>query len=112
VALQLERRGDTTLARIAAAPGLASGAALAGWWAVVEDGHTSRVRSGENAGEWLRHDHVVRHYEPVTGWAAAAGAERSLKLPAADPAHPRRVVFVVHEATGQKRPLQALSLGC
>jgi hypothetical protein len=112
VALQLERRGEIAIARVEAAAGASAAVALAGWWAVVEDGHTSRVRSGENAGELLRHDHVVRHYEPVAGWPAAAGAERSLKLPAADPAHPRRVVFVVHEAAGQKRPVQALALAC
>lgn len=30
------------------------------WWAVLEDGHASEVKAGENHGVTLRHDHVVR----------------------------------------------------
>ncbi|RVT48913.1 DUF1223 domain-containing protein [Rubrivivax albus] len=80
-----------------------------GYWAVVEDGHRSRVTAGENWGETLGHDHVVRLYQPVSAWQ---GARRwTLDLPPADPAHPRRVVFVVADAVSQ-RPVQALGLGC
>jgi hypothetical protein len=110
VALELERQGDRLRARVSAASGPGVGAALAGFWVVLEDGHTSRVRAGENAGATLRHDRVVRDYRPLAAWPAAAPAEFALELPAADPAHPRRVVFVVHDTTPQRRPLQVLEL--
>ena len=48
-----------TIARPAEA---APAARLAGFWAVLEDGHSSRVKAGENAGETLKHDHVVALY--------------------------------------------------
>jgi hypothetical protein len=88
-----------------------SAARLAGYWAVLEDGHQSAVRSGENAGETLRHDHVVRLYQPVPGWAAAAGNRVQLQVSRGLPSFPRRVVFVVTDAATQ-RPVQAVALGC
>jgi hypothetical protein len=82
---------------------------LAGYWALLEDGHRSRVKAGENAGETLAHDHVVTLYRPLPAWTAAT-REFVLDLPAAtSPA--RRVAFVVTDAAGAK-PLQALALGC
>ncbi len=32
------------------------------YWTVTESGHSSKVKSGENSGELLKHDHVVRQY--------------------------------------------------
>lgn len=85
---------------------------LAGYWAVLEDGHASRVKAGENAGETLKHDHVVTLYKPVEAWPAGPEAKQlSLALPAAPAGISRRVAFVVTEA-GSHRPLQALTLGC
>jgi len=69
------------------------------------------VRAGENAGATLAHDHVVRLYQPVAGWAAAQGSGSRLSVSAGVPEHPRRVVFVVTDAATHK-PLQALALGC
>jgi hypothetical protein len=114
VAATLERHGQKVTARIPPTPGAVPGdGTLAAWWAVVEDGHSSRVRAGENAGELLRHDHVVRQLRPVPAWPARAGAEFGLELDAAaDPQHPRRVVLVVHAASGSPRPLQVAVLGC
>jgi hypothetical protein len=112
VALELERRGSRVVARAAAASGLPAGATLAGFWVLLEDGHTSRVRAGENAGATLRHDGVVRDYRPTPAWPAATASESAIELPAADPAHPRRIVFVVHDTGPQRRPLQALALAC
>jgi hypothetical protein len=112
VKLTLTRQGEQVVAEVAAAA--ANGAApagLSGYWAVLEDQHISRVRAGENAGETLRHDHVVRLHQPVVGWAAAQGTRSQLSVARGVPEHPRRVVFVVTDATGQ-RPLQAVALAC
>lgn len=107
--MTLAREGDEARVNVAALA--ADGRRLAGWWVVLEDGHSSHVRAGENAGETLRHDHVVRLYKPVTGWNAADGLKAGLVLPAAAPDHPRRIAFVVVDPATQ-RPLQALALAC
>ncbi len=107
-AVKLVRDGERISATVAPMPGAAR---LAGYWAVVEDGHLSAVAAGENAGETLRHDHVVRLYKPLPGWAAADGLKAELAAGRGVPAYPRRVVFVVADAATQ-RPLQAVSLGC
>jgi hypothetical protein len=108
VALALKREGNTVTASVG--PGSDR---LAGYWAVVEDGHSSRVRAGENAGETLKHDHVVTLYKPVDAWAARDAARQlSLTLPPATAGvNARRTVFVVTDAASQ-RPVQALALGC
>ena len=111
VALALKRDGNTVTASIGPAS-----ERLAGYWAVLEDGHSSRVKAGENAGETLKHDHVVTLYKPVETWAAREATKTlSLALPAATGgsggAAARRVVFVVTDAASQ-RPLQALALSC
>lgn len=109
VALTLTRDGDTVRAGVDPARG--APARLAGYWAVLEDRHASRVGAGENAGETLHHDHVVRLYRPVAEWRAEAGAQQQLDVSRGAPEHPRRVAFVVIDAdTG--RPVQAATLGC
>ena len=100
------RDGDTVTAQVGSAPG-----ALSGYWALVEDGHVSSVRAGENAGETLRHDHVVRRYEALPDWAGTQARQFQWRAPAASGPNPRRVVLVVTDAAS-KRPLQALALGC
>lgn len=107
--LALQRDGEIVTAQIAAAPG--GPARLDGYWAVLEDGHQSKVRAGENSGETLHHDHVVRLYKPVAAWAAAEGTRAQLTVSRGDAAFPRRVVFVVTDAATHK-PLQAVALGC
>ena len=102
--LKLSREGERAVAEIGAAEGRWSG-----YWALLEDGHRSRVASGENRGETLAHDHVVRLYRPVGEWSGAQRFE--LALPQVDAAHPRRIVFVITGAA-DLRPVQALSLGC
>lgn len=105
--LTLLREDDTVTAQIAPLPGRR----LAGYWAVLEDGHQSAVKAGENAGENLRHDHVVRLFQPVAAWAGAEGRRAQLQVSRGLPAYPRRVVFVVTDERTQQ-PLQALALGC
>lgn len=109
VALSLRREGATVTASVVRAAG---NDRLAGYWAVLEDGHSSRVKAGENAGETLKHDHVVTLYQPVEAWAPGAGAKQwSLALPPAAAGITRRVAFVVTDPASL-RPLQALALGC
>lgn len=81
-----------------------------GFWAVTEDRHSSRVRAGENAGETLRHDHVVRLWRPVDAWPAQSGLSTRLEVGRGVDEHPRRVVFVITDLAG-RRPLQAVALG-
>jgi hypothetical protein len=110
VALSLQRDGETYRARVNRLPG--APARLAGYWAVTEDGLRSDVRAGENAGAALRHDFVVRAYEPVAEWDAAPGRPVTLGFtpPPAVAAGPGRTVnfVVVEAATGH--PLQAARL--
>jgi hypothetical protein len=107
--VSLQREGGVVTAQVAATT--TGSARLAGYWAVLEDGHTTRVRAGENNGETLRHDHVVRLYQPLPAWAAAQPRTASLQVSTGVPEHPRRVVFVVTDAATQK-PLQAVALAC
>jgi len=79
------------------------------YWTVTEHGHSSRVKSGENAGETLKHDFVVRQYTPVGTYQGAQSL--SYFALAAQPNHPRQVNLVVSDARSGK-PLQAVSLGC
>jgi hypothetical protein len=107
IALSLAREGSSVRASVTAA----SGSRLAGYWAALEDGHSSRVKAGENAGETLAHDHVVTLYRPLAAWSAGATPTTfELPLPAAT-SPSRRIAFVVTDERGA-RPLQALTLGC
>jgi hypothetical protein len=105
--------GGPVLARVAPAAAGAQAAApmLAGYWAVVEHAHVSRVRAGENAGETLRHDHVVRLHHALPRFAAREGLESRLDVPPGEAATPRRIVFVV-TAEPEGRPVQAVALDC
>jgi hypothetical protein len=104
IAVALERDGTTVRARIEAP----AATALGGYWALLEDGHVSRVKAGENAGETLKHDHVVTLYRPLAAWTGPQTF--TLALPAAT-APSRRIAFVVTDGAGAK-PLQALALSC
>jgi hypothetical protein len=79
------------------------------FWTITEDGHFTKVKAGENRGEQLRHDYVVRQYEAV---AAQTGKARLVLKPlAAEATHKQRVNLVVTEVKTGK-VLQALSLKC
>jgi len=106
VRLALQRDGNAVTASVG--PGAQP---MAGYWAVVEDGHSSRVRAGENAGRTLVHDHVVTLYRPVDAWPAQSTRQLSLSVPPTAGTPARRIVFVVTDAVSQ-RPLQAVALGC
>jgi hypothetical protein len=116
--LQLRRDSNASVTLDVAADASRTGAfsgafsgSFAGYWAVLEDAHQSQVSAGENAGQALKHDHVVRLYQPVAAWPAGTAQRLSLAVNPGVPAHPRRVAFVLVDAATQK-PIQALSLGC
>jgi hypothetical protein len=118
VVVSLVREGENVIAQVSApvttnnGTGKALSGSLSAYWAVLEDGHQSKVRAGENRGETLNHDHVVRLYKAVPTWPAADGISTQLQVSRGVPEHPRRVVFVVTDAASQ-RPVQAVSLsGC
>jgi hypothetical protein len=83
--------------------------AWSAYWTVTEHGHSSKVKAGENAGELLQHDFVVRQYVPVGEYRGTSRV--TLRALPAQAAHPRQVNLVVVEPKSG-RPLQALSLGC
>ena len=107
-ALRLSRQGNVVTAQVAATPRSEPAGELAGYWAVLQDGLVSKVTRGENAGEDLRHDHVVSLYQPVPTWNAAQGGSAQLTLPAGSV---QRVAFVVTNP-GLTQPVQALVLHC
>ncbi|RZL35402.1 MAG: DUF1223 domain-containing protein [Rubrivivax sp.] len=81
------------------------------WWVRVEDGHQSRVRAGENRGETLNHDSVVREYARLPAWDGHARGEWPVPVHAGEPGHPSRWIAVASDAqTGAV--LQALEIGC
>lgn len=79
------------------------------YWTVTENGHSSKVRAGENAGALLEHDFVVRQYVPAGEYQGPS--RLSLRTVPGEPGHPRQVNLVVVEPRSG-RPLQALGLRC
>jgi hypothetical protein len=84
-------------------------AAWSAYFTVTEHGHVSRVTAGENKGETLAHDFVVRQYVPLGNYTGA----QKLKLStlSANDKNPRQINLVVTDSKTGK-PLQALSAGC
>jgi hypothetical protein len=86
LSLAAARSGDTLTVRVQALPGTPSGPSEPGdtlTLAVFEDGLSSPVTRGENAGATLRHDRVVRQWVGQIPFDAAAPAvERRIDLPA------------------------------
>jgi hypothetical protein len=123
VQLQAERlAGDQVRVRVTPLDALRPGAParLGLWWALLEDGHRSAVKAGENRGETLVHDHVVRRWvdegswSPSTAAAGAAGISREWLLTApraGEAGHAARLLLVVTDAASGT-PLQALQLDC
>lgn len=83
--------------------------AWSAYWTVTEHGHSSRVQTGENAGETLRHDFVVRQYTPVGRYQGAQLLRYSAISGVA--AHARQINIVVFDPKTAE-PLQGVSLSC
>ena len=106
--ISLRRTGapDSFEARVTPASGVGSWSA---YWSVTEHGHSSRVKAGENAGETLRHDFVVRQYTPVGRYQGSQTL--TFNAIAGQAAHPRQINLVVSDPQSGK-PLQGVSLHC
>jgi hypothetical protein len=88
---------------------LDAGARWSAYWTVTEHGHSSKVRAGENAGEFLQHDFVVRQYVPSGDYQGPA--RLVLHAVPGEAGHARQVNLVVYDKASGK-PLQALSVSC
>jgi len=103
------RQSDSTDAFEAQVMPVAASGAWKAYWTVTEHNHNSRVKAGENAGEFLKHDFVVRQYVQVGRYVGT----QTLKFYAipAQADHPRQINLVVSDVqTGE--PMQAVSLQC
>ena len=112
-AISLKQLGtDQFEASVTALPALLSGNWSA-YWTVTEHGHSSRVLSGENKGEFLKHDFVVRQYTQAGEYKTSDTQPQKLSFRsiAATPGHPRQVNLVVFDSKTGKT-LQAVSLQC
>jgi len=83
------------------------------YWSITENGYNSKVKAGENAGEFLQHDFVVRQYTPAGDYRTEPATPQRLTLRsiAPSPGHARQVNLVVFDPkTGGT--LQAVSARC
>jgi hypothetical protein len=87
----------------------AEASAWTAYWTVTEHGHSSRVSAGENRGEFLKHDFVVKQYAPVGRYQGVQSLQ--FYAIAAQAEHPRQINLVVSDAQSGE-PLQAVSLQC
>ena len=109
------RRIDAQRVAMQVLPMAGAPARLALWWALLEDGHVSAVRAGENQGVTLHHDHVVRQYGLLPAWAASTGQPAALAIDLAaaqEKGGPKARLLVVVTEASTGAPLQALQLSC
>lgn len=99
---------EATVTLLAAAPSVWDA-----YWTVTEDGHQTSVGAGENAGEQLRNDHVVRQYVPVGQRRVLPDSAQTLVLHAvaASKGHTRRINLVLFDPRNGQT-LQALAMRC
>jgi hypothetical protein len=85
----------------------------AAYWTVTEDAHRTAVAAGENSGEQLRNDHVVRQYVPAGSHRTLPASPQTLVLHtiAATAGHARAINLVVFDPRNGQT-LQALALHC
>ena len=87
--------------------------AWAAYWTVTESAHQTSVRAGENTGELLRNDYVVRQYTPAGTYRSAPAVPQTLVLHTipSSPGHGRSVNLVVFDPRNGMT-LQALASAC
>jgi hypothetical protein len=85
--------------------------AWSAYWTITEHGHVTKVKAGENSGETLLHDFVVRQYTPVGEYSATSPQKLSLRGVAATAGHERQVNLVVFDPKTGKT-IQAVSANC
>ena len=103
---------DQFEASVSPVPALQTSASWSAYWTLTEHGHNSKVLAGENSGEFLKHDFVVRQYTPAGDYKPGDTPQKlSFRSIAATPGHARQVNLVVFDSkTGST--LQAVSLQC
>jgi hypothetical protein len=111
VKISLQQTGDNRYEALVTP--LAGASNWSAYWTVTEHGHNSKVKVGENAGEFLQHDYVVRQYIQAGDYKTTDGVAQKLTFLSIPPTpgHPRQVNLVVQDNQSGK-PLQALSLLC
>ena len=82
------------------------------WIALVEDGLASDVAAGENAGERLRHDRVVRGWHGPFPLDASGRLELAREIPTVGTQGTQRKLVAVVEEAGGGAILQAVQLAC
>ncbi|MES2946251.1 MAG: DUF1223 domain-containing protein [Pseudomonadota bacterium] len=104
---------DQFEASITSLPGLQKVTGWSAYWTVTEHGHNSKVQAGENRGEFLKHDFVVRQLVQAGEYKAADNSAQKLTFRsiAPTPGHERQINLVVLEPKTGKT-LQAVSLQC
>ncbi len=109
VSITLQRVSDAGVSlNVTLKPGAPADLGL--WWAVLEDGHVTAVKAGENRGATLRHDHVVRTHGQHAAWRRDDHASMQLALPFNAGKQSRLLVVVVDASTGFA--LQATTIDC
>ncbi|NJM43184.1 MAG: DUF1223 domain-containing protein [Brachymonas sp.] len=83
------------------------------YFTVTEHEHLSKVTAGENKGETLTNDFVVRQYVPLGQFSGAQTLKFSSLAPTitSGKTHPRQINVVITDAKTGKT-MQAISLGC
>jgi hypothetical protein len=109
VALKLDH--DATGLALSVSPGAGAPAKLSGYVAVVDDGLQTHVGAGENRGETLRQDGVVRELLP---WSTAGGQPATLRFTPSSTMEPGTTRHWVAVATDgvYGKPVQAVVLAC
>ena len=102
---------DGTGLALTVAPGAGAPAKLSGYVAVVDDGLQTKVGAGENRGETLRQDGVVRELLPWNVVGAQPATLRFTSSSAPEPGTSRHWVAVATDGLYGK-PLQAVTLAC
>ena len=100
-------------ANVTRLPVLPAATSWSAYWTITEHGHNSRVQAGENAGEFLKHDFVVRQYTQAGEYKTAGNTPQKLifnSIPST-PGHLRQVNLVIFD-TKSGHTLQAVSLQC
>lgn len=107
------RQLDTNYFEARVTPAAKAPSRWSAYWTVTEHGHWSNVSDGDNVGETLKHDFVVRQYIPAGDYSTEPGQAKTLvfRSIAATPGHERQVNLVVFDPTTGKT-VQALSAGC
>jgi hypothetical protein len=109
VALKLAH--DAAGLALTVTPGAGAPAKLSGYVAVVDDGMLTKVGAGENRGETLRQDGVVRELLP---WNVVGAQPATLRFTSGAPLEPGATRHWVAVATDgvYGKPVQAVKLAC